>query len=70
MSTACRFDATSCQHARLLPESHYVQRPDCASILAMRQGDALAPDFDSRVAERVASRVDVLVNSAGTVLHL
>ncbi|CAL8471683.1 g11225 [Coccomyxa elongata] len=29
----------------------------------MNQGDALAPDFDSKVAERVATRVDVLVNS-------
>lgn len=33
----------------------------------MKQGDALAPDFDSKVAERVACQVDVLVNSAGTV---
>ncbi|BDA47068.1 probable 3-oxoacyl-[acyl-carrier-protein] reductase FabG [Coccomyxa sp. Obi] len=29
---------------------------------SLDEGDALAPDFDSKVAERVASRVDVLVN--------
>ncbi|EIE21846.1 NAD(P)-binding protein [Coccomyxa subellipsoidea C-169] len=31
----------------------------------MEQGDATAPDFPSKVAERVADRLDVLVNSAG-----
>lgn len=66
MSTAYRCDTAYCQHSSFCLEGAMTN--DRVTFLAMNQGDALAPDFDSKLAERVATQVDVLVNSAGTVL--